>query len=195
VGIVGGSGAGKTWLSRQLLARLGKEADCLSQDDFYRDRSHLPKLRRDRVNFDHPRSIDWPALEHVLKGCSAGLTVEVPRYDFRRHTRHPGLEPWRPKPVVLVEGLWLLRHAPVRRLFTFSIYVDCSKEVRLRRRVLRDVSERGRHAADARDQFRTHVTPMHELYVAPQRRRADLVVRSPMPREALDRLAERILQL
>src|SRR5438105_1784621 len=101
VAIVGGSGAGKSWLAGQLQYLLGKESARLCLDDFYKDRSALPLSRRQRVNFDHPRSIDWPAFERVLVQIQAGQPLEVPRYDFTVHTRRQEMEAWQPKRLVL----------------------------------------------------------------------------------------------
>src|SRR4051812_10073274 len=109
VAIVGGSGAGKSWLAAELQSRLGTRAGRLCLDDFYRDRSHLPVKRRARLNFDHPAAIDWAMFEEVLGQIQAGLPLEVPKYDFSVHTRCASLARWQSKPIVLVEGLWLLR--------------------------------------------------------------------------------------
>src|SRR5579871_6045980 len=117
IAITGGSGAGKSWLATELQARLGKESALLRLDDFYRDRSHLSLPRRARLNFDHPRAIDWPEFEKVLRSCSAGVPVRIPKYDFARHTRAETRRWWRPKRTILIEGLWLLRRRSIRKLF------------------------------------------------------------------------------
>jgi len=195
VAIVGCSGAGKSWLAGQLQARLGKEAALLRLDDFYRDRSHLPLVRREQLNFDHPRSIDWAEFERVLLACRQGMPVPIPKYDFAAHTRLAKSQWWRPKRIVLVEGLWLLRRRSVRRLFSFGIYVDCPTRLQLRRRLQRDVTERGRSAASVRRQFATRVQPMGQSYVRPQARRADVVISSPTSAEELGRLVARLKRL
>jgi uridine kinase len=192
VAIVGGSGSGKSWLAERLQVLLGKKAARLSLDDFYRDRSHLPMKRRCQINFDHPRSIDWSELERVLSGCNAGMPVAVPEYDFKLHIRSRMVAPWLPKPIVLVDGLWLLQRPAVRRLFWLSIFVDCPEPLRLRRRLKRDVAERGRSAELVEEQFRRTVAPMHERHVAPQARWADVIVRSPVKSIELQRLASRL---
>src|SRR6266478_2144711 len=152
IAIVGGSGAGKTWLADRLQQALGPEACCLSLDNFYRDRSHLPPARREQINFDHPRAIDWPCLERVLKDCRAGRATHLPQYNFTSHTRlHTDL-PYRPKTLVIVDGLWLLRRPAVRRLFDLRIFLDAPPRLRFRRRLARDVAERGRSPAAARRQ-------------------------------------------
>ncbi|MHC1764276.1 MAG: uridine kinase [Verrucomicrobiia bacterium] len=193
VAITGWSGAGKSWLAGQLQERLGKEAGLLRLDDFYRDRSHLSAGRRNQVNFDHPRSIDWPLFERVLRRCRRGLPMQVPRYDFARHARS-GFVWWRPCAVVLVEGLWLLQRASIRRLFAWSVFIECDRELCLKRRLMRDVSERGRSDLSVRSQFREHVAPMAERFVQPQAARADWVVQSPLSTAAVDEIEARIRQ-
>lgn len=195
VAIVGGSGTGKSWLAAQLQARLGKDATSLRLDDFYHDRSGLPLNRRGRVNFDHPRAMDWAAFEHVLTKCKAGLPVQMPRYDYQRHTRSAQLHWWRPRRLILVEGLWLLRRPSLRRLFALRVFMECSPQVQLKRRIERDVLERGRSEASVREQFWGRVLPMQERYVQPQARWADLVVKSPLAGRELESLAGRIRQL
>src|SRR4051794_20374770 len=123
IAIVGGSGAGKSWLAERMQLELGDSAVRLSLDDFYRDRSHLPSQRRLRLNFDHPRAIDWAAFEDVLRDCVAGRTTRIPQYDFATSSRLPGTKTLRPKPLVLVEGLWLLRRPSVRRFFQLCLFI------------------------------------------------------------------------
>src|SRR5215470_13200400 len=125
VAIVGGSGAGKTWLATQLQMAFGKECARLSLDNFYLDQSHLSPGRRTRLNFDHPRAIDWPLVECALRQCLDSAPVFVPRYDFGEHRRLTDAEWWQPKPLVLMEGLWLLHRPALRRLFVLRIFLDC----------------------------------------------------------------------
>src|SRR5690349_15709274 len=170
VAIVGGSGSGKTWLADKLEAKLAPNAARLSQDDFYHDRSHLSPARRARLNFDHPRAIDWRALEHALRRLQAGRTASVPLYDFHTHCRRSGSRSLKPKPLILVDGLWLLRRPSVRRMLSFTIFLDCPTAVRLRRRLKRDQCSRGRGAASVKAQFWKTVQPMHSKFVVPQKR-------------------------
>src|SRR6185436_16193427 len=109
IAITGGSGAGKTWLARELQSALGRRAARISLDDFYRDSSHLSPGRRAAINFDHPRTIDWPTLERALRQLRAGRPARVPRYDFKTHCRVRTQAVLRPRPIVVMEGLWLLR--------------------------------------------------------------------------------------
>lgn len=195
VAITGGSGAGKSWLTLRLQEMFGKESARLSVDDFYRDLSHLSLGQRDRVNFDHPRAIDWEALGAVLKECASGRELRLPRYDFRTHSRVLSGEGWSPKPLVFVEGLWILRRPAIRRLFDFKLYIECPAEVRLRRRIERDVLERGRTEESVRRRFEREVAPMNERYVAPQARWADMIIQSPPREEDIEALAEKLREL
>lgn len=194
VAIVGGTGAGKGWVASRLHKLLGDRACLLSLDDFYRDRSHLPPARRERVNFDVPRAIDWAGAREVLKACRLGRTAQVPRYDFATHSRMPVRVDFPPKPVVLVEGLWLLCHKSTRQLFALKIYLDCPATVRLNRRRSRDVVERGRTADSVERQFAT-IAPLHARYVEPQKQWADVILSHPFSESDITRLAARLWAL
>lgn len=194
IAIVGGSGAGKTWLAGKLEQALGKSATRLSLDDFYRDRSHLPVKRRSAINFDHPRAIDWKNLERVLKKFADGQPARAPRYDFATHTRAAKGNFVKPKPFVIMDGLWLLRRPALRKLFCFRIYVDCPERLRLLRRLNRDLAERGRNPANVRQQFLQQVAPMHDRFVRPQAFCANIVVANPNETD-VSQLAEKIKTL
>jgi len=170
IAIVGGSGSGKTWLADRLQEALGKKAARLSLDDFYRDRSHLSPAQRARINYDHPRAIDWNLFQSVLQDCAAGRPTRIPIYDFATHSRLPKSRPFRPAKIILVDGLWLLRKPSVRRLFIHRIFIDCPAKVRLNRRLARDLLNRGRDKPSIQRQFREEVEPMNTRYVVPQKR-------------------------
>jgi len=180
VALIGGSGAGKTWLAGKLQDVLGESLARLSLDDFYLDRSDLPPAERERINFDDPCAIDWPCVERVLRSCRAGSPVLAPRYDFTTHTRLPAPQLWQPAPLVLMDGLWLLLLPAIRSLFDLRIFLDCPEELRLQRRLARDVRERGRSEASLHRQFCLTVAPMHERYVVPQLAWADIIVGQPV---------------
>jgi uridine kinase len=192
IALVGGSGAGKSWLARQLQQALDLPVARLSLDDFYRDQSHLAPAARDRVNFDHPRAIDWRLAQSVLLGCRAGRTVYVPRYNFVTHTRRPTFKTLIPRPVILVDGLWLLWPPRVRRLFDLRIFLHCPERLRLDRRLARDVRERGRDDRSVRRRFQKTVAPMHKRFVAPQARWADVVLRRPPGQREIESLVRAI---
>lgn len=195
IAVVGGSGSGKTWLSDRLQKLLSEEAGRLSLDDFYVDRTHLAPSRREKINYDHPRAIDWRYLEQVLRSCRAGLPAQLPRYDFATHSRLFDQAEWPPKPLIIVDGLWLLHRTSIRRMFQLKIYLDCPSPLRLRRRLKRDVAQRGRTPTSVRRQFSTTVDPMHERFVAPQARWADLVLKQPITEEDIDTLSARLWTL
>lgn len=195
VAVVGGSAAGKTWLADRLSGVLGAHACRLAQDDFYRDLSHLTPARRPRVNFDHPRAIDWALLEEVLDALARGRTPAVPRYDFKTHCRKPDHHHFAPRKVVLVEGLWLLRRPRLRARFDLKVFLRCDSALRLQRRLARDVLARGRSEESVRRQFETQVEPMHARYVEPQARWADVVLPAPLREREVAGLAERIAAL
>jgi uridine kinase len=189
VAIVGGSGSGKSRLAEELQAALEKSAGRLSLDDFYRDRSHLSAARRARINFDNPAAIDWPAFERVLDRCLNWKDAQVPDYDFTTHCRRRCSKVLKPRPIMLVEGLWLLRSPRIRRLFGFSIFLDCSVRLRLQRRLARDVTGRGRSRKSIREQFWRTVQPMHLKFVSPQARRANSVFKSRWGAREVTKLA------
>ncbi len=192
VAIVGGSGAGKSWLAAQLEKKLGKGVVRLSLDDFYRDRSHLPLARREKINFDHPGAIDWGYVEKVLQNCLVGRTGPCPQYDFATHSRKLRVGKLKPKGIIIMDGLWLLRRPAIRRLFDCRIFLECPQDLRLTRRLRRDLQERGRAPAAIRKQFRSCVLPMHRKYVASQRRWANVVLDSRTLKEGIDQLVARL---
>jgi uridine kinase len=195
VAIVGGSGAGKTWLADRLRQSFGKRAARLSLDDFYRDFTAVPRSRRTRVNFDDPRAIDWPRVEHALRACRSGRSIALPRYDFATHTRLPSSHRWMPQRLVFVDGLWLLYRPELRGFFDLTVYLNCPTELRLERRLARDVSERERTPDSVREQFWATVAPMHERYVAPQQRWAEIVLNQPVNEKEIEHLLEKICSL
>lgn len=188
IAVVGGSGSGKTWLVEELVRWLGEEASHLSLDHFYRDLSHLPEAERERVNFDDPAAIDWEALRSVLESLERGETAQVPVYDFAAHVRMGEMVGLECRPFIVVEGLWLLHLKWLYEKFSMSVFVDCPENVRLLRRVERDVMTRGRTEESVRKQFAEHVQPMHARFVEPQRALAMRCVNSPLPEKEQDEL-------
>jgi uridine kinase len=165
-GICGGSGAGKTTLTHRLVTELGADETCvLGFDAYYRDLSHLPFAERSRQNYDHPDSLDHELFAHHLDQLRIGRDIEVPVYDFATHTVTGRFTRLEARPTVLVEGILLLTFAEIAERLDLTVFLDISEEIRLARRVRRDVVERGRDADDVRRQFAETVAPMHDLYV------------------------------
>lgn len=177
VGIAGGTGSGKSTLARRLERALGPERCALvTQDSYYRDLSSLSLEARAHVNFDHPDSIEAELLAAHLGQLKAGEPIEMPRYDFARHARTSRGETVAPRPVILAEGILLFTWPEVRRLCDLRIYVQAPQDVRLARRVRRDIADRGRDLEGVLSQYLSTVRPMHERYVEPAAVHADLVV-------------------
>ena len=176
VGVVGGSGAGKTTLVRGLVDRLGSDASVLWFDEYYHDLVHLDPAERAVVNFDHPDSLDVDLLVAHMAALLAGRPAEVPVYDFSTHTRTGRTRLVQPGPVVVVDGILVLAFPAIRERLDVSVFVEAPAEVRLTRRLDRDVRERGRTPESVRAQFAATVAPMHEAFVSPCRAFADLVL-------------------
>jgi uridine kinase len=180
IGIAGGSGAGKTWLSERIARAFSGKVARIALDDFYRDRSKVTASARTRVNYDHPRAIDWALLLRFLGEYRSGRTGMLPRYDFTTHCRENESRVCELKPILLVEGLWTLARRELRGIFDLTIYIECPEHLRLERRIARDTAERGRTARDVRAQFRRSVAPMHDVHVEPQKGWAQVVLGHPI---------------
>ena len=188
-GICGGSSAGKTTLTRHLLERLDeRDVSVLAFDAYYRDLSHLPFTERRRGNFDHPDSLDRDLFLQHLDALRHGIDVDVPIYDFSTHTLTGRFERVEAAPLLLVEGILLLAFEEVLERLDYSIFMDVPEEVRLQRRIHRDVTERGRPEDHVRRQFAATVAPMHDAYVQPSRHQADWIVASAGADELADEL-------
>lgn len=192
VAIAGGSGAGKSWLARRLKRRLGGFAGVISLDDFYRDLSHLPSRERDDVNFDRPQALDWRLYSECLERLLRGEEVDLPRYDFRTHTRFKRPRRWRPRRVVLIEGLWPWQQPGAAKLYALKLFLDTPMELRFSRRRDRDVRERGRTTESSERQWHRQSEPMCRRYVIPQKRNADFILSENLPLKTLDRLVDLI---
>ena len=192
-GICGGSGAGKTTLTRHLVAELGADqVSVLGFDAYYRDLSHLTLAERSRQNYDHPDSLDHELFARHLDELRFGRDIEVPVYDFATHSTTGRFTRLEARPTVLVEGILLLAFAQIVERLDLTVFLDIAEEIRLARRVQRDVVERGRDADDVRRQFAETVAPMHDLYVQRHRDDADVIVSSD---DRLEDVGAEVVQL
>jgi len=196
IGIAGGTGSGKTTLARKLMEALPEQKAALIEHDwYYRDRSHLTPAQRSLVNFDEPDALENDLLLAHLRTLKAGQSVSCPQYDFATHTRRPAVRQVHPRPVVVVEGILLFAVSSLRDCFDLRIFVDTDDDIRLLRRLKRDLTERGRDVESIEAQYYGSVRPMHHLHVVPSRRFAHLIV--PEGGEnapALEVIASRLLQ-
>jgi uridine kinase len=177
VGVAGGTGAGKSALAQALALAFGAERVLrIAQDSYYRDRVDLSETQRAVLNFDHPDALETSLLVAQLTELRAGRAVEVPVYDFTLHRRAADTRRAEPRELVVVDGILALADAGLRECFDLRIFVDAPEELRLARRLARDVAERGRSPESVRAQFAATVRPMHELFVEPSRAHAHLVI-------------------
>jgi uridine kinase len=197
LGVAGGSGSGKSTVAREILRTVGAERIAfLAQDSYYRDVEWRGEGQLLRHNFDHPDSLDSDLLCDHVDALKAGRAVEVPIYDFVRHRRRPETRRVEPRPVILVEGILLFVEPRLRAALDFKVFVDTDADVRLLRRVQRDMSERGRTVDDILRQYLETVRPMHLEFVEPAKRYADVIVpEGGENRVALEMIAARIEQL
>lgn len=176
VGIVGGSGSGKTTVVRAIEDATGADAALIDQDAYYRELPHLTIEERQRVNFDHPDSIDTDLFVEHLGRLAAGEPIEKPIYDFSKHTRAAGTVRIEPKDIVLVDGILLFADPRLRALFDLRIFLDVADDVRFIRRLLRDITERGRTMEMVIEQYLGTVRPMHLEFVEPSKRHAHIIL-------------------
>jgi uridine kinase len=196
LGIAGGTGSGKTTIAENVIAALPHGAGVLiASDSYYRDRSSLPRAERERINYDHPDAIETEFLADHLAALRAGRAIEAPQYDYREHARRRETTRVEPAPVIVVEGILVLADERLRAQMDLKIFVDTDADIRLMRRMRRDMEERGRTFAQVRDQYSETVRPMHEAFVEPSKRFADLIVpEGGQNQPALDAIVGRLLQ-
>lgn len=177
IGIAGGTGCGKTTVVNQILNELPEaEVGVISQDSYYKDTSHLSYDERVKINFDHPRSIDFELLEQHLKELKQGHTIEQPVYSFVKHNRTGDTILTHPRKVMIVEGILILTNPELRALFDIKIFVHADSDERLIRRLKRDISERGRDIDEVLTRYQTTLKPMHQQFIEPMKEYADIII-------------------
>ncbi|HTJ41274.1 MAG TPA: uridine kinase [Kofleriaceae bacterium] len=177
IGIAGGTGSGKTTIAAKLAAAIpAGRCVVIDHDAYYRDQSPLPQHERDQVNYDHPAALESTLLAKHLAELRTGRAIEVPIYDYATHTRRRETRRVEPAPLVIVEGILVFVEAVVREQLDIKLFVDTDADIRLMRRIRRDLEQRGRTFQSVRDQYYATVRPMHLEFVEPSKRYADLVI-------------------
>lgn len=177
VGVAGGSGSGKTTVARALAASFRPEqVQIVLMDSYYKDREGVPFEERTRINYDHPDAFDEGLLVEHVAALRAGRTIEQPVYDFTRHERRKERLTVQPSKVVILEGILVLAVEALRPLLDLKLFVDTAADLRFLRRLQRDITERGRTPDSVIEQYLATVRPMHEAFIEPSRRHADLIV-------------------
>ena len=176
IGIAGGTGSGKTTLTLRLKEKFGEDVSVLYHDNYYKSHSDMPFEERKKLNYDHPDAFDTQRMVEDLKALCRGETIQSPTYDYTIHDRSDVTVEVRPTKVVIVEGILIFENQALRDLMDIKIFVDTDADVRILRRIMRDVKERGRSLDSVVNQYLTTVKPMHEQFVEPSKRYADIVV-------------------
>ncbi len=177
IGIAGGTGSGKTTVVNQIIDELkNEEVDVISQDSYYQDTSHLPFEERKKINFDHPKSIDFDLLVSHLKALRAGKHIQQPVYSFKEHNRTGETLEIEPRKVVIVEGILILTHPEIREMFDIKVYVHADSDERLIRRLKRDITDRGRDIEEVLWRYQTTLKPMHQQFIEPTKEFADIII-------------------
>ena len=176
LGVAGGTGSGKTTLTRRLKERFGDQISVISHDNYYKRQDHLTYDERCRTNYDHPDAFDTDLMVEHLAALKRGETIYCPVYDFSEHNRSDDLLEIKPAPVILVEGILIFASQELCDMMDMKVFVDTDADVRILRRIVRDVKERGRTLDSVVNQYLTTVKPMHEQFVEPSKRKADLIV-------------------
>lgn len=184
IGIAGGSASGKTTVAKKILqAHYGQPIALLDQDAYYQDLSHLPLEERKKINFDHPDAIDNALMVEHLQALKAGRAVDKPCYSFQEYTRTQGTVRVEPASIVIVEGILVLATRELRDQIDVKIFVEADDDIRFIRRLTRDVNERGRTIERVVDQYLQTVRPMHQSFVIPSKRHADVIIPSAGPND------------
>ncbi|MBQ9315506.1 MAG: uridine kinase [Atopobiaceae bacterium] len=193
IGIAGGTGSGKTTITNQIKERLGADVTVITHDNYYNAQHEMTLEERSLVNYDHPDAYETSLLIEHLAALRRGETVEVPVYDFSISDRTDQTTTVAPSRVIIVEGILIFVDKELRDLMDVKVFVDADADVRILRRILRDVKERGRSLESVVNQYLTTVKPMHELFVEPSKKYADVIIPTGGQNiVALDMLVNRI---
>lgn len=193
IGIAGGTGSGKTTITRKLVQRFGSDVSVIYHDNYYKAHHSMSYEERSRLNYDHPDSFDTDLLIEAVRQLKQGHSVECPVYDYSIHDRTDKVLVVRPARVIIVEGILIFQSRELCNEMDIKIYVDTDADVRILRRIVRDVRDRGRSLDSVVDQYLTTVKPMHEQFVEPSKRNADIIIPEGGHNQvAMDMVMERV---
>ncbi len=177
IGIAGGTGSGKTTVVNKILQQLNAEGvNVLSQDNYYHNNEHLSLTEREKLNYDHPKSIDFDLLIDHVKTLKSGQSIEQPLYSFVTHSRTGDFVTVEPKNVLIVEGILVLTNPELLKEYDLKVFVHADSDERLIRRIRRDTQERGRDLSEVLHRYQTTLKPMHQEFIEPSKNEADLIV-------------------
>ncbi|MUW15734.1 uridine kinase [Halorubrum sp. CBA1125] len=192
IGIAGGTGAGKTTVARLVTRDLGDNVTRIPLDNYYEDLSHLDFEERQSVNYDHPSAFEWELLREHLEALLEGQSVEMPQYDFEVHNREDERVTVAPSDVIVLEGILALYDEEINDMMDLRLFVETDADVRILRRIRRDVLERGRDLEGVIDQYLSTVKPMHEQFIEPSKKHADVIIPEGANSVAVNLLEEKL---
>jgi uridine kinase len=192
IGIAGGTGAGKTTVARLITENVGESVTRIPLDNYYEDLSHLDFEERKSRNYDHPSAFEWDLLREQVTSLLEGQPVEMPQYDFAVHNRKPEPKLVEPTDVIILEGILALHDDDLNETMDLRLYVETDADVRILRRIQRDVIERGRELEGVIEQYLSTVKPMHEQFIEPTKRHADLIIPEGANSVAVNLLEEKV---
>lgn len=193
IGVAGGSGSGKSTVTEQIVNSVGEDqVTVFLQDNYYLDRSHLTMEERNKINFDHPDAFDWDLMQKQLNDLYNGLPVEMPQYDFGTHTRKSDTATVMPARIIIVEGIFALFDLEMCKQMALRIFVDTAADIRLIRRLKRDIAFRGRTLDSVIKQYSQFVRPMYKKFVEPSKRFAHIIIPHGSNKAAIEMIISRI---
>jgi uridine kinase len=192
IGIAGGTGAGKTTVARLITENVGESVTRIPLDNYYEDLSHLDMEEREEVNYDHPSAFEWDLLQEQLNDLLEGRAVEMPQYDFSIHNRKDERVHVEPTDVIILEGILALYDEEINDMMDLCLYVETDADVRILRRIQRDVVDRGRDLEGVMNQYLSTVKPMHEQFIEPSKKHADLIIPEGANSVAVNILEEKV---
>jgi len=196
IGVAGGTASGKTTIVNIIQEHFGDNLAILSHDSYYKAHHEMTYEERCLLNYDHPDSFETDMMVEHLRALKQGQAVDIPVYDYTIHNRSQDIEHIEPRKVIIVEGILILDHAPLREEMDLKVFVDTDADERLMRRLRRDMAERARSVDSVLSQYSTTVKPMHEAYVEPSKRYADIIIpRGGQNKSAIDLLLNHIERL